>query len=104
MTAPPAKTPDCFTTEGGVRGLPLYCVERTGFDAWRRLQLPELGQFARSAQACQRHGRLDAGGECQAPSRADAFEQRIQEAELDYLTHSRAAETVLAENYVGLPY
>ncbi|MFW8642707.1 hypothetical protein ACOJBO_07835 [Rhizobium beringeri] len=27
---------------------------------------------------------------------------RIQEAELDYLTHSRAAETVLAENYVGL--
>ena len=33
-----------------------------------------------------------------------AFDQRIQEAELDYLTHSRAAETVLAENYVGLPY
>lgn len=45
MTAPPAKTPDCFTTEGGVRGLPLYCVERTGFDAWRRLQLPELGAW-----------------------------------------------------------
>ena len=33
-----------------------------------------------------------------------AFGQRIQEAELDYLVHSRAAETVLAENYVGLPY
>ncbi|MCJ8054421.1 4-hydroxybenzoate 3-monooxygenase [Shinella curvata] len=33
-----------------------------------------------------------------------AFDQKIQEAELDYLTHSRAAETVLAENYVGLPY
>ena len=32
-----------------------------------------------------------------------AFGQRIQEAELDYLVHSRAAETVLAENYVGLP-
>ena len=32
------------------------------------------------------------------------FDQKIQEAELDYLTHSRAAETVLAENYVGLPY
>jgi p-hydroxybenzoate 3-monooxygenase len=31
------------------------------------------------------------------------FGQRIQEAELDYLVHSRAAETVLAENYVGLP-
>jgi p-hydroxybenzoate 3-monooxygenase len=32
------------------------------------------------------------------------FGQRIQEAELDYLTHSRAAATALAENYVGLPY
>ncbi len=35
---------------------------------------------------------------------AGDFDQKIQEAELDYLTHSRAAETVLAENYVGLPY
>lgn len=33
-----------------------------------------------------------------------AFDQKIQEAELDYLTHSRAAATVLAENYVGLAY
>ena len=33
-----------------------------------------------------------------------AFGQRIQEAELDYLVHSSAAETVLAENYVGLPF
>ena len=33
-----------------------------------------------------------------------AFDQKVQEAELDYLTHSRAASTVLAENYVGLPY
>ncbi len=32
------------------------------------------------------------------------FGQRIQEAELDYLTHSSAAMTSLAENYVGLPY
>ncbi|OWV97545.1 4-hydroxybenzoate 3-monooxygenase [Rhizobium sp. R72] len=32
------------------------------------------------------------------------FDQKIQEAELDYLTHSRAASTSLAENYVGLPY
>ena len=31
------------------------------------------------------------------------FGQRIQEAELDYLVHSRAASTSLAENYVGLP-
>ena len=34
----------------------------------------------------------------------DEFDQKIQEAELDYLTHSRAASTALAENYVGLPY
>jgi p-hydroxybenzoate 3-monooxygenase len=27
----------------------------------------------------------------------------MQEAELDYLVHSRAASTALAENYVGLP-
>lgn len=33
-----------------------------------------------------------------------AFGQKIQEAELDYLFHSRAASTALAENYVGLPY
>ncbi len=32
------------------------------------------------------------------------FGQKIQEAELDYLTHSEAAATSLAENYVGLPY
>jgi len=32
------------------------------------------------------------------------FDQKIQEAELDYLTHSRAAATALAENYVGLAY
>jgi p-hydroxybenzoate 3-monooxygenase len=32
------------------------------------------------------------------------FGQRIQEAELDYLVHSQAAATALAENYVGLPF
>jgi p-hydroxybenzoate 3-monooxygenase len=32
------------------------------------------------------------------------FGQRIQLAELDYLTGSRAAATALAENYVGLPF
>ena len=31
------------------------------------------------------------------------FDQKIQEAELDYLVGSRAASTALAENYVGLP-
>lgn len=34
---------------------------------------------------------------------ADAFERKLQDAELDYLTRSRAACTALAENYVGLP-
>jgi p-hydroxybenzoate 3-monooxygenase len=32
-----------------------------------------------------------------------AFGQRMQEAELAYLVSSKAASTVLAENYVGLP-
>ena len=32
------------------------------------------------------------------------FAERIQLAELDYLVHSKAAMTALAENYVGLPY
>jgi len=35
---------------------------------------------------------------------AGEFDQRIQEAELEYLVSSRAASTSLAENYVGLPY
>jgi p-hydroxybenzoate 3-monooxygenase len=34
----------------------------------------------------------------------DAFEHRIQLAELHYLASSRAAMTSLAENYVGLPF
>jgi p-hydroxybenzoate 3-monooxygenase len=33
----------------------------------------------------------------------DAFSQKIQNAELDYLVGSQAATTALAENYVGLP-
>jgi len=33
----------------------------------------------------------------------NAFEQRRQLAELDYVTSSKAAATALAENYVGLP-
>jgi p-hydroxybenzoate 3-monooxygenase len=32
-----------------------------------------------------------------------ALERRLQEAELDYIKSSRAAQTALAENYVGLP-
>jgi p-hydroxybenzoate 3-monooxygenase len=34
----------------------------------------------------------------------DPFEHRVQVAELDYLVHSEAARTALAEQYVGLPY
>ena len=33
----------------------------------------------------------------------DAFARRMQVAELDYIRSSRAAQTTLAENYVGLP-
>jgi p-hydroxybenzoate 3-monooxygenase len=33
----------------------------------------------------------------------NAFDQRRQLAELDYVTGSRAASQALAENYVGLP-
>jgi p-hydroxybenzoate 3-monooxygenase len=35
---------------------------------------------------------------------ASPFDARLQLAELDYVTGSRAAATALAENYVGLPY
>jgi p-hydroxybenzoate 3-monooxygenase len=34
---------------------------------------------------------------------ADAFQHRVQVAELDYVTSSQAGATALAENYVGLP-
>ncbi len=32
------------------------------------------------------------------------FDQKVQEAEIDYLMHSVAAQKSLAENYVGLPF
>ena len=34
----------------------------------------------------------------------DRFTERLQRAELEYVTSSRAAATALAENYVGLPF
>ena len=34
----------------------------------------------------------------------DAFQERLQLAQLEYVTGSRAAATSMAENYVGLPY
>jgi p-hydroxybenzoate 3-monooxygenase len=33
----------------------------------------------------------------------NAFDHRLELAELDYVTSSRAASQTLAENYVGLP-
>ncbi len=35
---------------------------------------------------------------------ASDFDQRVQESELDYISQSKAAQKVLSENYVGLPY
>jgi p-hydroxybenzoate 3-monooxygenase len=35
---------------------------------------------------------------------ADDIQARLQRAELDYVTSSRAAATMLAENYTGMPY
>jgi p-hydroxybenzoate 3-monooxygenase len=35
---------------------------------------------------------------------ANAFDQRALEAELDYVVHSHAGRTTMAENYVGLPF
>lgn len=37
-------------------------------------------------------------------SAEEDFNRRIQQAELDYYTRSRAGLTTIAENYVGLPY
>jgi p-hydroxybenzoate 3-monooxygenase len=35
---------------------------------------------------------------------AQAFDRRVQDAEIDYVLSSEAAQTALAENYVGLPF
>ena len=44
MNGSPMRLPECFATSA-TDALPLYCVERTGFDDWRALQLPELGSW-----------------------------------------------------------
>jgi hypothetical protein len=38
------------------------------------------------------------------PPEGDSFEERLQFAQLRYVTSSEAAATSLAENYVGLPW
>jgi p-hydroxybenzoate 3-monooxygenase len=35
---------------------------------------------------------------------SNIYQRRLQLAELDYVTTSRAAAAALAENYVGLPF
>ena len=47
--------------------------------------------------------RLTELAEAQAKCQQE-FEERMQQAELDYLVSSPAAATAMAENYVGLPY
>ena len=34
----------------------------------------------------------------------DAFDERLQQTELEHLFESRAAQMAMAENYVGLPF
>ena len=34
----------------------------------------------------------------------DPFDQRVKEAELDYIRHSAAGRQMIAENYVGMPF
>ncbi len=34
----------------------------------------------------------------------DSFDDRLQDAQLDYMSRSKAQQTAIAENYVGLPY
>ena len=79
-------------------GLCEYYLERSsaGIDAYSARALSRVWKAVRFSwwMTTMLHRFPDTG----------AFDQKIQEAELDYLTHSRAAATVLAENYVGLAY
>ncbi|MDQ0134532.1 p-hydroxybenzoate 3-monooxygenase [Neorhizobium galegae] len=79
------------------RGLREHYQDRsdTGLDAYSEKALARVWKAVRFSwwMTTMMHRFPDTG----------EFDQRIQEAELDYLTHSRAASTALAENYVGLP-
>jgi p-hydroxybenzoate 3-monooxygenase len=79
-------------------GLREHYAERSdaGIDAYSQRALSRVWKAERFSAWMTRtlHKFPDAG----------RFEQRLQEAELDYLFHSEAAATSLAENYVGLPY
>jgi len=74
-----------FYTKGDMRPLDTYsatCLRRVWnvqrFSAWMTQLLHRIGD--------------------------DPFAARVQRAELEYVTSSRAAATALAENYVGLPF
>ncbi len=79
-------------------GLHEYYADRSmaGLDAYSQRALQRVWKAVRFSwsMTMMMHRFPDTG----------AFGQKIQEAELDYLVHSRAAATALAENYVGLPF
>ncbi|ESZ59694.1 4-hydroxybenzoate 3-monooxygenase [Mesorhizobium sp. C120A] len=79
-------------------GLREFCLDKSqaGLDAYSAKALARVWKAVRFSwwMTTMLHRFPDTG----------EFGQRIQEAELDYLVHSQAASTALAENYVGLPY
>lgn len=96
----------------GAKGLNLACGDvRYLFDGLREYYREEsaAGIDAYSARALARVWKAERFSWWMTTTlhlfpETGAFGQRIQEAELDYLVHSRAASTALAENYVGLPF
>ncbi|MGN6769691.1 MAG: 4-hydroxybenzoate 3-monooxygenase [Rhizobiaceae bacterium] len=96
----------------GAKGLNLACGDvRYLFDGLREYYTEEsaAGIDAYSARALARVWKAERFSWWMTTTlhlfpETGAFGQRIQEAELDYLVHSRAASTALAENYVGLPF
>jgi p-hydroxybenzoate 3-monooxygenase len=69
---------------------------RAGVDAYSARALARIWKAERfSWSMTNLMHRFPANGE---------FDQKVQEAELDYLSSSHAAQTAMAENYIGLPY
>jgi p-hydroxybenzoate 3-monooxygenase len=69
---------------------------RDGLDAYARVALARVWKAERfSWQMTQMLHRFP---------EASGFDQKMQAVELEYLFSSTAAQTALAENYVGLPY
>jgi p-hydroxybenzoate 3-monooxygenase len=79
------------------RGLAEFYAERSsaGIDSYSQRALARVWKAERFSWWFTQlmHRFPDTGG----------FERRMQQAEFDYLCGSHAAQTVLAENYVGLP-